>query len=251
MLIRVINPNTTASMTEVIARAARQGVSDPHSIEAVTSPRGPASIESHYEEALAVPGILELVSEGERQGVDGYVLACFGDPGLDAAREVARGPVLGIAEAAMHAASMIGRHFGVVTTLERTVGRAEELARRYGAAEACIGIRGCEVPVLELEDPASGARELVVAQCRELVALGADSIVLGCAGMAEFCRSVSAELGIPVIDGVSIASGMVEALLRSGLQTSTRSEYAAPPVKAMTGIPEGFDRTALAELPGL
>ncbi len=52
---------------------------------------GPASIESHYDEALSVPGVLDEIAKGERDGVDGYVLACFGDPGLDAARELAAG----------------------------------------------------------------------------------------------------------------------------------------------------------------
>lgn len=241
MRIRVINPNTTVAMTAVIELAARQGASDPRAIEAVTSRMGPASIESHYEEALAVPGVLELISEGELEGVDGYVVACFGDPGLDAARELARGPVIGIAEAAMHAATLVGRHFGVVTTLSRTIGRAQELAHRYGAADACIGIRGCEVSVLDLENPLSNARMLVLEQCRQLVDLGADSIVLGCAGMAEFFRWLAAELGVPVIDGVSVATGMVEALVRSGLRTSERSEYAAPPKKRMSGILDSFE----------
>ena len=243
MLIRVINPNTTVAMTEVIGRAARAVVADSTSVEAVTSRSGPASIESHFEEALAVPGLLELIDEGERAGVDGYVIACFGDPGLDAARELARGPVLGIAEAAMHAATLVGRRFGVVTTLERTIGRASELAHRYGAANACVGIRACEVPVLELDDPSSGARDRVIAECLPLLEAGAESIVLGCAGMADFCRSLSRELGVPVVDGVAAATALVEALIRVGLRTSTRSEYAPPPRKAMTGGVASFSRT--------
>ena len=242
MRIRVVNPNTSTSMTRVIEAAARSGVSDPVIVEALTSPFGPASIESHYEEALALPGLLALVDEGERQDVDGYVVACFGDPGLDACRELARGPVLGIAEAAMHAATLVGRHFGVVTTLARTVGRATELSVRYGAAEACVGVRACEVAVLELENPASNARSLVVEEARGLIDAGADSIVLGCAGLADLCRSLTTELGVPVIDGVSVASGLVEALVRSGLRTSTRSEYAPPPVKEISGPLVGFVR---------
>ena len=246
--IRVINPNTSASMTAVIATAARTGVSDPGIVEALTSPMGPASIESHFEEALAVPGLLALVDEGEQAGVDGYVIACFGDPGLDAARELAHGPVLGIAEAAMHAATLVGRHFGVVTTLSRTVGRATELSVRYGAAEACVGVRACEVAVLDLEDPASNARGLVVEQARELIEAGADSIVLGCAGLADLCRSLAAELGVPVIDGVAVATGMVEALVRSGLRTSDAGEYARPPVKEISGPLAGFRRGGTAAL---
>src|SRR4051794_7753979 len=128
MRIMVINPNTTASMTDLIASSARAVAGPGTRLDAVTSAMGPASIESHYDEALSVPGILAAVAEGERDGVDGYVIACFGDPGLDAAREVAAGPVVGIAEAAMHAATLVGRGFSVVTTLDRTRGRAWELA---------------------------------------------------------------------------------------------------------------------------
>ena len=86
----------------------------------------------HYDEALAVPGLLQEIEEGERAGMDAYVIACFGDPGLSAARELARGPVIGIAEAAMHMASLVAPSFSVVTTLARTSGMAWHLAERYG-----------------------------------------------------------------------------------------------------------------------
>src|SRR6478736_2709585 len=163
MLIKVINPNTTLSMTEKIGDCARSVASAGTVIEAVSPSMGPASIESHYDEALAVPGLLEQVAIGERGGADGYVIACFGDPGLDAARELASGPVVGIAEAAMHAATLVGRSFSVVTTLARTTGRAWDLATRYGFAGACRGVHACDIPVLELDDPSSDARKVVTA----------------------------------------------------------------------------------------
>ena len=100
MLIKVVNPNTSPDMTAVIEQAALDVAAAGTTIRAVTSRMGPASIESHYDEALAVPGVLAEIT-----GADGYVIACFGDPGLDAAREIADGPVVGVAEAAMHAAS--------------------------------------------------------------------------------------------------------------------------------------------------
>src|ERR1700748_951462 len=141
MRICVINPNTTSSMTDQIAAAARSVAGPDTDIVAVTSTMGPASIESHYDEALAVPGVLDaiLTSQSSENPSDAYLLACFGDPGLDAAREIATGPVIGIAESAMHPASMWGRGFSVVTTLGRTIGRAEELAGRYGMSGRCTG----------------------------------------------------------------------------------------------------------------
>lgn len=246
MRIRVVNPNTTASMTAAIGRAATAVAGPGTIVEAVEPTMGPASIESHYEEALAVPGLLEQIALGEQVGVDAYVVACFGDPGLDAAREVASGPVIGIAEAAFHAAAMLGRRFGVVTTLGRTTGRAHELAERYGFASLVTEVRACEVPVLRLEDPDSDARALVVEECRAVLAGGADAVVLGCAGMADFCAEVSRAVGAPVVDGVAAATVLAESLVRLGLTTGRRGEYAPPPAKPMTGLLAGFERRPMA-----
>ena len=236
MRIRVINPNTTESMTALIGKAARAVAGPGTLIEAVTAPMGPVSIESHYDEALSVPGVLASIAHGETQAVDGYVIACFGDPGLHAARELARGPVVGIAEAAMHAASFLGRGFSVVTTLGRTAGRAWDLAEQYGMNRFCLGVHACEIPVLELEtDP--GSRAAITEVCREALARdNSDAIVLGCAGMADLCAAVSGEIGVPVVDGVAAATVFVQSLVTLELSTSTRNEFATPPVKTFTGL---------------
>lgn len=230
--IWVINPNTTQAMTVTIEACARAVVHNGVTVTGVTSEIGPESIESHYDEALSVPGVLRAIRQGEHDGVDGYVIACFGDPGLDAAREIASGPVLGIAEAAMHTASHLGRGFSVVTTLARTMGRAADLSEHYGMQRFCRGIHACELPVLDLDtDP--DARKVVTEACRDaLEADGSDVIVLGCAGMADMCRAISAELGVPVVDGVAAATLTVQSLVAMGLGTSKRGEYAAPPTKS-------------------
>lgn len=242
MHIKIINPNTTQSMTDKIGDCARSVAGPGTLVEAVSPQMGPASIESHYDEALSVPGLLEEIARGEATGVDGYVIACFGDPGLDAARELASGPVLGIAEAAMHAASFLGRGFSVVTTLGRTRGRAWELAERYGMQRFCLGVHACEIAVLDLDrDP--DAVKVITEACR--VALdgdGSDAIVLGCAGMADLCAVISAELGVPVVDGVAAATLMVQSLVTLGLRTGAGGEFAAPLPKKYTGLLEGFGR---------
>lgn len=240
MLIKIINPNTSESMTEVIGKCARAVAHRDTQIVATQPSMGPASIESHYDEALSVPGLLDEIMRGDSQQVDGYVIACFGDPGLLAARELARGPVIGIAEAAMHTASLLGRSFSVVTTLSRTVGRAWDLAEQYGMKRFCRNVRACDVPVLALElDPA--ARGLIVEQCRlALREDGADSIVLGCAGMADLCAEIAAEIQAPVIDGVTSATLLVESLIRLGLTTGKQGEFARPLPKRYTGFLEAF-----------
>ena len=240
MRIRVINPNTTASMTATIEKCARAVAGPGTLIEAVTSPMGPVSIESHYDEALSVPGILAEIADGETHDVDGYVIACFGDPGLDAARELATGPVLGIAEAAMHAASFLGRGFSVVTTLGRTRGRARDLAEHYGMARQCLGVHACEIAVLDLEtDPR--AQAVITEACRRALDQdGSDAIVLGCAGMADLCAAISAEIGAPVVDGVAAATVLVQSLITLDLVTGSRGEFAAPPAKRYTGLISSF-----------
>jgi allantoin racemase len=238
--ILVINPNTTAAMTATIEACASAAASPGTTVTAVTPAMGPVSIESHYDEALAVPGLLAEIARAEEEGsADGYVIACFGDPGLDAARELARGPVVGIAEAAMRTAAYLGRGFSVVTTLDRTRGRAEDLAAHYGLARFCRRVRACEIGVLALEEP--GAHEAVLAECRRAVAEdGADAVVLGCAGMAELCQKISAEIGVPVVDGVAAATRTVETLVALGLRTGDQSEFARPPAKPYTGLLRDF-----------
>jgi allantoin racemase len=236
MRIKVINPNATASMTGKIGAAARAVTAPGTDIVAVNPDKGPVSIEGHYDEAVSVIGILEEVHAGETAGIDGYVIACFGDPGLLAAREIARGPVLGIAEAAMHAASMVATGFSVVTTLERTRIIAEHLVAAYGMTRHCRKVRATELAVLDLEDETSDARRIIAAECRRALAEdGSGAIVLGCAGMADLTRALSQELGVPVIDGVAVAVKFVEALIGTGLGTSKRGDLAWPIPKTYAG----------------
>ena len=125
MHIRVINPNTTQAMTATIESAAKSVAAPSTRITATQPSSGPVSIESHFDEAVSALGVVEEVLAGEREATDAYIIACFGDPGLYAARELTRAPVIGIAEAAFHIASLISTRFSVVTTLPRTAIIAE------------------------------------------------------------------------------------------------------------------------------
>ncbi|MFT4286475.1 aspartate/glutamate racemase family protein [Nocardioides sp.] len=231
MRILVVNPNTTASMTALIESCARAAVGPGVTLDAVNPAHGPVSIESHYDEAVATPYLLSVI--GAARGYDGFVIACFGDPGLLAARELVDAPVVGIAEAAMHTATYLGRSFSVVTTLSRVIGHTWDIAHAYGVASRCAGVHACEIPVVELEtDPA--ARATITEACRQALEQdGSDVIVLGCAGMADLCAKISAELGVPVVDGVAAAAAEVEKLVRLGLTTSKRLEFAPPPPKSL------------------
>lgn len=235
MRIRVINPNTTESMTETIAAAARAIAAPGTEIAATTARSGAVSLEGHYDEAMSIVGLVEAINEDP--DADAYVIACFGDPGLLAAREIAAGPVLGIAEAAMHAASFVATGFSVVTTLERTGIIAEHLVRNYGMEHHCRRVRATDIPVLELENPHSNSRAVILAECQRAIEEDkSGAIVLGCAGMADLSRFLEDQLQIPVIDGVAAAVKFAEALVGLGLRTSKRGDLAYPLHKPYRGM---------------
>ncbi|MFT4066260.1 aspartate/glutamate racemase family protein [Paraburkholderia sp.] len=252
MRIKLINPNTTRRMTEAMGRCAREVAAPGTEVVAVNPTMGPPSIEGYYDEALATPGLLAEVAAGEREGCDGYVIACFGDPGLYAARELAKGPVIGIAEAAMHAASVLAPGFSVVTTLARTCGMAWHLAERYGMKRFCRNVRATDVAVLDLDRPGSAARRVILDECRRALAEdGSDAIVLGCAGMAELCAEIEDALGAPVIEGVTAAVKWTEALVALRLSTAKRGDYARPLAKrydgALASFSPGADESAATD----
>ena len=234
MRIKVINPNTTASVTRQIGLAASAVAAPGTEVLAVNPRQGPVSIEGHYDEAVSVIGLLEEIHAGEAEGIDAYVIACFGDPGLLAAREIATGPVLGIAEAAMHAASLIATGFSVVTTLGRTRIIAEDLVEAYGMGRFCRRVRATELAVLALED--ESARQVILDECRRALAEdGSGAIVLGCAGMTDLAAALAHELGTPVIDGVVAAVKFAEALVALRLGTSKHGDLAYPLAKPYAG----------------
>jgi len=236
MIIHLVNPNTTRSMTEKIAAAARQVARGGTEIRATQPEMGPVSIEGYYDEAFATPGMLQRIREAEQQSVSAHVIACFDDTGLDAARSIATVPVIGIGEAGYHAACLIAGKFSIVTTLARSIPAIEHNLVRYGLASRCAGVRAAGVEVLALEDPRSGAVERISAEIEAAKSHDrAEAIVLGCAGMADLAARLSLQHGLPVIDGVVSAVAFAEALVSLGLKTSKLGGYAAPLSKPYSG----------------
>ncbi|MBX3603804.1 MAG: aspartate/glutamate racemase family protein [Piscinibacter sp.] len=236
MQIRVINPNTTAAMTETIGATARRVAAPGTQIVACNPAAGPVSIESHFDEAVAAVGVLEEVRRGESERADAYVIACFGDPGLLAARELTRAPVIGIAEAAFHLATLIATRFSVVTTLGRTTIIAEHLLQQYGFAHHCRRVRAAEIPVLDLEhDPDAALRRIVEEGRRAKAEDGIGAIVLGCGGMADLTDTIAEAVGLPVVEGVTAAVKLAESLVSLRLQTSKYGDLDFPRPKTFTG----------------
>ena len=232
MDILVINPNSTRSMTEKIAISARKVARPGTNIIATESKNGPKSIEGYYDVATCQSGLLEEAAK--YPDVDAVVVACFDDTGLDALRCLFNVPVIGIGEAAYHAASMVATKFSVVTTLSRSVSGLEANLARYGLAARCAKVRASNVPVLKLEENDPGCLADIREEIRSAIDKdGAEAIVLGCAGMANLMEELSEEFGIPVVDGVASAICMAEALVSAGLKTSKSGAYAGPTEKTV------------------
>ena len=232
MNLLVLNPNSTASMTETIAAAARQAALPSTVISALSgSGPAPASVEGHADAAIAVPPMLAAIraAEGGPTPPAAIIIACFDDPGLLAARELARAPVLGIAQSAIQVAMVISARFSIITTLPRSVPVIEDLVQAYGAGHTCRKVRSVDVPVLALDASPDQAFARLVAEGRKAITEdGAEAIVLGCAGMAEMCANLSQSLGLPVIDGVVAAVKLAEALASGGFVTAKAGSLAYP-----------------------
>lgn len=245
MRIKIVNPNTTLEMTETIGKAGRSVARAGTEIVAVSPSFGPASIESHYDEYLCAPGLIDEVRKGEDEGFDAYIVACFGDPALDACREVTVKPVIGIAEAAMTTASILAARFSIVSLIPRTKAVTQELVARYGFSHKLASIRSTPLHVLDVESDPDGCLQTL----REAARLArdedeAEAILLGCAGFADFADILEAELGIPVLDGVVCAVKLAEAIVELGKTTSKRMTYGFPEPKSYSGIFEKFGSAA-------
>ncbi|MCM3569289.1 aspartate/glutamate racemase family protein [Neobacillus mesonae] len=237
MKIKVINPNTTWEMTKGIENAAKSVARQDTEIIAVSPEMGPASIESFYDEYLSIPGVLEEVRKGEEEGINAYIIACYGDPGLQAAREVTKAPVIGIAEASMYMASILAARFSVVTVIPRIKTMLDELVAGYGMQHRVVKVRTTPLSVLDIEKDPEAAMEMLKEEGRRAVKEDdAEAILLGCAGMAELANELEKELEVPVIDGVVAAVKFAEAIVELGKTTSKLKTYKSPERKEFAGL---------------
>jgi len=229
MRVHVVNPNASDGMTAGIAAAAEAAAPPGVTVITTGAEGGPLSIEGPLDGARAVPWMLQRIEQTEATGVDAHVIACFDDTGLDAARCLARAPVVGIGEAAAHCATMLADRFAIVTSVPEALPVLRGNLARYGLSARCAGLRAAGVPVLDID---AGTPEAISAIRRETRAAieedGADAILLGCAGMATLAAALSDEFGCPVIEGISAGLALAAALAGAGLRTSKRGGYAAP-----------------------
>lgn len=239
MKIKVINPNTSVDMTRSIGAAARRYARPETELVTVSPERGPITIEDHYDEVLAAVGAIEEVKKGLSEGFDGYIIACFGDTGLYACRELAEAPVVGMAEASFLMACMLGHKFSILSILSRFRTAMEDLVKAYGLESRCASVRCTDVRVIDFEKNKKKAKDALLKAGRKAIEEdGAEVLCLGCAGMLELDQELEKELKVPVIDPVAAAVKMIEGIIDYGKKTSKISTFQPPVAKEIKGYPD-------------
>ena len=220
MRILIINPNSTATMTDKIAESARLVANSDTIVEAVNPTQSPKAIQGEEDGIVALPHLFELFARKTgSQHYDAVIIACFDDTGVVELKGRGTVPVIGIGEAAFHAASLLGGQFSVVTTLSASCPIIETNINAYGFSNQAARVRASDIPVLAFEDhPERSFDKLSLEMEVALSQDGCRSIVLGCAGMADLAQRLSQKHQVPVIDGVKSAVGLVE-MLHNTLKT--------------------------------
>ena len=211
--ILVVNPNSNPAVTEGLSEAlAPFRFAGGPVIECLTLAGGPFGIESARDAAEAVPPLLRLV--GDRADAAAVIIACFSDPGLAACRAIARCPVLGIMEAGVMTALARGDLFGVIAVAEGSIPRHRAAFRQMGVLGRLASERAAGLTVADSASEAAFARLRSTGEA--LVADGADSVILGCAGMARHRTALEAALGRPVVEPTQAAVAMALGAVLAG-----------------------------------
>lgn len=237
MRILLVNVNTTEAMTAAMAQAARRVAAEGTEVLELTPRFGAPGVDSAFESLLSAVAVMDAVVCDERD-VDAVVLGGFGEHGREGLQELLDVPVLDIAECAAHVAMMLGRTFSVVTTLDRSVPAITDRLLLAGLHTRCASVRSTGLSTLGLEaDPAATAGAVLAAAQDAVREDRAEVIVLGCGGLVGLESSISAELGVPVIDGIAAAVTLAESLVRMRLSTSKVRTYAPPATQPLVGWP--------------
>lgn len=234
MAIYVINPNASVTMTQRI-ETENSGLTINSELIFLSCARSPKSIEGYSDGAHAAFHLLQLIRTLEARedtNPEAYIIACFDDTGLDAAREITARPVLGIGQVSMQAATLLCYQFSIITAMKRSVPILERNVAAYGYSRQCAGVFAANMPVLALEDDPDGYQKVLLVARESLVDSKGEALVLGCAGLSHWTERLSQDLAMPVLDGVKLAIKFAQALIDLKLSTSKVNSYRFPEKKS-------------------
>ena len=218
--ILIINPNSSVEMTEAIHNNAAAFAGEDIEVVTVPTPGASPFVATYEDHAKAAQGMAELFRKHADE-YDAFIVACHSDPNLDLMKEITHDkPVVGIAEASMKMATMLGHRFSVIAPMERTVPNKQALVERYGLTRDLASVRPANV-----EKGADEAERLIAAGRRAVEEDGAEVLVLGCAGFAGIDKRMEKELKVPVLDGVVCALIIASGLVKYEVSISKRRRY--------------------------
>jgi Asp/Glu/hydantoin racemase len=235
MRILLANPNTTRAVTDRMAAVARAIASPGTEIVAVTATTGVPYIATRAEALLGASAVLDLIA-AHAEGMDAVIIAAFGDPGLDAARELLPIPVVGLAEAAMLTACMLGRRFAIVTFSTALHAWYSDILDHVGLSARCAGIFCLDEPFAAIDAVAEEKAAKLVTLCGKAIGAGAEVCILGGAPLAGLATSVADQVAVPLVDGVAAALRQAETLAMLRPRKATAGSYRVPTPKPIVGI---------------
>lgn len=238
MRLLLINPNISESVSALIADEARRTASPGTSIEVLTAPFGMAYIETRFEALIGAYAVAQLAAEHYKRA-DAIVVAAFGDPGLPAIRELVPIPVVGMSEAALSSACLLGQRFSIIAISSRITAWYRETVERCGLVSRLASIRGLDEPLADIASVQTDKASQLLAMCRHAVSQdGADVLIIAGAPLAGLARQVRDQLPVPAVDGVSCAVTQAEGLARLSPVAASGGSFAPPPVKLHRGLPD-------------
>lgn len=237
MKILVVNPNISESVTELIRDEATRAALPDTRITTMTADFGVAYIETPAEAAIGGYAVLAMLAE-KYADHDAAVVAAFGDPGAMAAKEMLPIPVIGLTEAALASAFLLGGRFAIVGISTRIGAWYCDTVERLGMASRFAGYRGLRNEFADVGTVHKDEKEALLAMCLSCVTEDrADSIILAGAPLAGLARQISDRVPVPLIDGVGSAVRMAETMARSGYAVRKSGAFSAPPQKPHKGLP--------------
>jgi allantoin racemase len=243
--ILLLNPNTSESLTQRLLAPALDVVSPGTELVPLTAPRGVPYIASRAEAQIGGAMALEMLAD-HQAGTDAAIIAAFGDPGLMAARELFDFPVIGLAEAAMLAAGLLGRRFAIVTFASALGPWYQECVEMHGLAHRCAAIRMLDGAFREVSQVQEEKEELLVSLALSAVRENeADCVILAGAPLSGLAAKVRERIPVPVVDQVQAAVKMAEALVALRPKKASEGTFRRPPPKPSIGLLEALaDRIA-------